>query len=75
MEAAVEDLEEGGPQYATRRRHSMEFDVRDVDFALEYRDAIDTLTSDRVADVRMLELDDEEWVLATQLRDVLKVRP
>lgn len=44
-----------------------------LDFALKYREAVDQMTSDRMADLRALELDDEEWALAEQLRDVLKV--
>lgn len=44
-----------------------------LSFALEYREAIDRLTADRVADIRKLEVDDEEWELLKQLRDVLKV--
>ena len=30
-------------------------------------------TGDRAADIRKLEVDDEEWELLKQLRDVLKV--
>lgn len=40
---------------------------------MKYREAVDQMTSDRMADLRALELDDEEWALAEQLRDVLKV--
>lgn len=71
MEAAIEEVRNMPRDVATRWNSTFEI----LNFALEYHDAIDTLTSDRVANVRMLELDDEEWVLATQLRDVLKVRP
>lgn len=42
-------------------------------FALTYRRAVDQMTGDRTMDLRALELDDEEWELAAQLRDVLKV--
>ena len=44
-------------------------------FALEYREAINSLTADRGADLRALEINDEEWELVRQLRDVLKVSP
>ena len=44
-----------------------------LNFALEYRSAIDSLTGDHAADIRKLEVDDEEWELLKQLRDVLKV--
>lgn len=43
-------------------------------FALEYRDAIDRFTADKTNEVREYELDEEEWEIAGQLRDVLKVR-
>lgn len=45
-----------------------------LDFALKYREGVDAITSDRTADLRNLELDDDEWELVRQLRDVLKVR-
>lgn len=44
-----------------------------LDFAVAYRQAVDQMTGDRTMDLRALELDDEEWELVTQLRDVLKV--
>lgn len=44
-----------------------------LDFALRYRLAIDKMTGDREMELRALELDDVEWTLAEQLRDVLKV--
>ena len=44
-----------------------------LNFALEYREAIDKFTGDRAMDIRNLELDEEEWELVKQLRDVLKV--
>ena len=43
-------------------------------FTLEYRDAVNGLTSDRTMDLRRLELNDDEWEIVTQLCDVLKVR-
>lgn len=45
-----------------------------LEFAKEYCAAIDALTSDRAMDLMRLELDDNEWVIVTQLCDVLKVR-
>ena len=43
-------------------------------FALEYRDAVDQFTGDKANEVRQYELDEGEWEIAEQLRDVLKVR-
>jgi hypothetical protein len=43
-------------------------------FAIEYRDAIDTLSGDREFKLRQYEMTPAEWRIATQLRDVLKVR-
>ncbi|KAI0074145.1 hypothetical protein K474DRAFT_1601981, partial [Panus rudis PR-1116 ss-1] len=42
--------------------------------ALKYRVAVDAFTGDRRMDVRECELNEFEWEIATQLRDVLKVR-
>lgn len=42
-------------------------------FALEYREAIDLFTADKGNDVRQYEMDDEEWEIAEELRDVLQV--
>jgi hypothetical protein len=44
-----------------------------VDYALEHRAAVDTVTQQRDLHLRMLELADHEWVIVEQLRDVLKV--
>lgn len=41
-------------------------------FAIEYRAAIDAMTSERSLNLRKYELDDEEWLIATRLRDTLK---
>lgn len=41
--------------------------------ALDYREAVDTITGDRRLGLRELELSEEEWTVLTQLRDVLKV--
>jgi len=43
-------------------------------FAIEYRKAIENMTSERKNDLRQFELTEEEWTIAEQLRDVLKVR-
>ena len=42
-------------------------------FALEYQEAIDVLTVDRVNDLRMYELSKMEWIIAQQLCDILSV--
>ena len=42
--------------------------------ALEHKEAIKRLTSDRKNGLREFELDDNEWDIVTELRDTLKVR-
>ena len=44
-----------------------------LEFALEFRDALDSITSDKEMKLRKYEMDEEEWEIAQQLRDVLKV--
>jgi hypothetical protein len=44
-----------------------------LDFALQYRKAIDAISADREMGLRQFELSVKEWNIATQLRDVLKV--
>jgi hypothetical protein len=44
-----------------------------LDFAIQFRPAIDSMTEVRNLDLRKLELVSEEWEIATSLRDVLKV--
>lgn len=44
-----------------------------LEFAITYRSPIDQMTAEREYKMRDLELDDEEWEIAKQLRDVLKV--
>ena len=43
-------------------------------FALQYRAAIDDITGNKTASLRQYELSDDEWTIAEQLRDTLKVR-
>jgi hypothetical protein len=45
-----------------------------LDFAINYRKAIDAMTDKRKLGLGEYELDDHEWTLVMQLRDVLKVR-
>jgi hypothetical protein len=54
-------------------RWNSTFDM--LHFAIEFRPAIDTMTAKRDLDLRKYELSPEEWKTATELRDVLKVRP
>ena len=54
-----------------RTRWNSTFDM--LDFAVEYRDALDAITGDRDMKLRQYELSEEDWNIATQLRDVLKV--
>jgi hypothetical protein len=44
-----------------------------LNFAIEYQDALDAITGDRDMKLRQYELSEEDWKVATQLRDVLKV--
>lgn len=52
-------------------RWNSTFDM--LDFALEYRKAIDAITDTRKLGLGAYELNEEEWSLVRQLRDVLKV--
>jgi hypothetical protein len=45
-----------------------------LDFALSYRTAIDQMAANKNNDLRKYELTADDWRLATQLRDSLKVR-
>ncbi len=45
-----------------------------IDFAIKYKEAINKITEDRSMQLRQYELARDEWELAEQLRDVLKVR-
>lgn len=52
-------------------RWNSTFDM--VGFAIEYRAAIDTICVDRNCNaLRKFELSDDDWTIATQLRDLLK---
>jgi len=51
-------------------RWNSTFDM--LDFAIDYRTAIDTVTSNRDLNLRKYELADEEWAIAENLRDTLK---
>ncbi|KAF5324122.1 hypothetical protein D9619_011280 [Psilocybe cf. subviscida] len=44
-----------------------------LEFAITYRGAIDAMTSERSLNLRKYELDDNEWLIATKLRDTLKI--
>ena len=52
-------------------RWNSTFDM--LDFAIDYRAAIDAITSNRDLNLRKYELEDDEWVIAVNLRDTLKV--
>jgi hypothetical protein len=45
-----------------------------LNFAVKYRAAIDSLTSNRELNLRKCELEDDEWEVAGNLRDTLKAR-
>ena len=44
-----------------------------LEFAIRYRSAIDDITGDKSANLRKYELDDDEWRIAVQLQNTLKV--
>jgi hypothetical protein len=54
-------------------RWNSTFDM--LDYALVHREAIDTVTQRRDLGLRKFELADNDWEIANQLRDVLKVGP
>jgi hypothetical protein len=45
-----------------------------LQFALQYRTAIDDITGNKVANLRQYELMDEDWDIAEELCNTLKVR-
>jgi hypothetical protein len=53
-------------------RWNSTFDM--LDFAVEHITAINAITSNRDMKLRQYELSEDEWDVARQLRDVLKVR-
>ena len=55
-----------------RTRWNSTFDM--LDTAVKYRKAIDRMCSDKKNKLRSYELAKEEWEIARQLREVLKVR-
>jgi hypothetical protein len=52
-------------------RWNSTFDM--LNFAIDYRDALDNITSERDMKLRQFELSKEDWEMAVHLRDVLKV--
>ena len=44
-----------------------------LEFAIEFREALDTITGEKEMRLRKYEMDNEEWEIAQQLRDFLKV--
>ena len=42
-------------------------------FVLEYRPVVEKFTADRKNEIRELELSEEEWVIVTQLNNILMV--
>jgi hypothetical protein len=44
-----------------------------LDFSIDYRSALDAMTANRGLNLRQYELDNEEWIVAEKLRDLLKV--
>jgi hypothetical protein len=58
------------PRDVTTRWNST-FDM--LEFAIEYQDALDVITGDREMKLRQYEMDEEEWDIARQLCEALKV--
>ncbi len=52
-------------------RWNSTFDM--LNFTVEYREVLDAITGDRDMKLRQYELSEEDWNIATQLHDVLKV--
>jgi hypothetical protein len=44
-----------------------------VEFAIEYRAALNTMTADRDMNLRKFELSKKEWGMVTELSEVLRV--
>jgi hypothetical protein len=44
-----------------------------LEFAIEYREALDAITGNQRMKLRQFELTEDDWKIATHLRDVLKV--
>ena len=44
-----------------------------LEFVVEYREAIDSITGNQRMKLRQYELSEEDWEIAMKLRDVLKV--
>ena len=45
-----------------------------LEFAVEYREALESITGNQKMKLRQYELTEDDWKIATQLRDILKVR-
>jgi hypothetical protein len=58
---------------ATRCHDTLEFNDM-LEFAIEYREALDVITGNQRMKLRQFELTEEDWKIAAHLRDVLKVR-
>ena len=52
-------------------RWNLTFDM--LTFALQYRVAVDDIAGNKAANLRQYELSDEEWWIAEQLHNTLKV--
>jgi hypothetical protein len=44
-----------------------------LEFAVDYREALDSITGNQKMKLRQYELDELDWEIATKLRDILKV--
>jgi hypothetical protein len=54
-----------------KTRWNSTFDM--LNFAVEYQTALDQLAGERASNLRQYEMGQDEWRIARQLRDVLKV--
>ena len=52
-------------------RWNLTYDM--LEFACDYQEALDSITGNQKMKLRQYELSEEDWEIATKLRDVLKV--
>src|SRR5882762_10862482 len=66
------DLDERKMPRDVATRWNSTYDM--LEFTVKYRSAIDDITGDKSTNLRKYEMDEEEWRIAVQLQNTLKVR-